>query len=273
MMKFLINSVSYHVEISGEGFPFLLLHGFTGDSSTWKPFYDKWGKHSKLIIPDLIGHGKTDSPEDATRYQIENVASDLIEILDQLGIEQVDLLGYSMGGRLALAFAILYPNRLRKLILESSSPGLSSEEEREARRMKDGELAEFIRGKGIKSFVDYWECIPLFSSMKRLPLDAQKTIRKQRLANNTVGLSNSLEGMGTGAQASFWESLHLLRNEVLLVTGEIDEKFCRIAEKMIEEIKNGKWITIKNSGHANHVEEKEKFGTIVSEFLTKEGLF
>jgi 2-succinyl-6-hydroxy-2,4-cyclohexadiene-1-carboxylate synthase len=272
-MKSLINGVSYHVEISGEGFPFLLLHGFTGDSSTWEPFYDKWGKHSKLIIPDIIGHGKTDSPEDTNRYQIEYAARDLFELLDQLGIVQVDLLGYSMGGRLAIAFANLYPNRVRKLILESSSPGLVSEGERKTRRMKDGELAEFIKEKGIKSFVDYWEDIPLFSSMKSLPLEVQQSIRKQRLANNPVGLSNSLKGMGTGAQPSFWERLHLLQNEVLLVTGEMDEKFCRVAEKMIEEIKNGKWITIKNSGHANHVEEKEKFGTIVSEFLTKEGLF
>lgn len=272
-MEYLIHGVSYHVEVFGKGFPFLLLHGFTGDYSTWEPFCNKWGNHSKLVIPDIIGHGKTDSPDDINCYQMENAASDLIEILDQLGIAQVDLLGYSMGGRLALLFTILYPNRVRKLILESSSPGLSSAEERETRKMKDAELAEFIRGKGMEIFVNYWEDIPLFSTMKRLPQEVRKTIRRQRLANNPVGLSNSLEGMGTGAQPHVWDRLHLLQNEVLLLTGDMDEKFCRIAERMSREIKNCEWITIKNSGHTNHVEEKEKFGTIVSEFLTKEGLF
>jgi 2-succinyl-6-hydroxy-2,4-cyclohexadiene-1-carboxylate synthase len=272
-MKHLINGVQYHVEVLGEGFPLLMLHGFTGDSSTWQPFYDQWGNHSKLIVPDILGHGKTESPNDAERYRIECVAEDLIEIIDQLGVEQVDLLGYSMGGRLALGFAILYPNRVRKIILESSSPGLLTSEEREIRRMKDGELAEFINDRGIEAFVDYWENIPLFGSMKHLPAKVQQAVRTQRLANNSLGLSNSLLGMGTGAQPSFWESLNQISNEVLLVTGEKDEKFCRIAEKMIKELKNGKWTTIQHSAHANHVEEKEKFGTIVSEFLTKEGLF
>jgi 2-succinyl-6-hydroxy-2,4-cyclohexadiene-1-carboxylate synthase len=272
-MKPLINGVHYHVEVFGEGFPFLLLHGFTGDSSTWQPFYDQWGNHSKLIVLDILGHGKTESPDDAKRYSIECVAGDLIEILDSLGVEKVDLMGYSMGGRLALGFAILYPNRVRKIILESSSPGLLTSEERELRRMKDGELAEFINDRGIEAFVDYWENIPLFGSMKHLPAKVQQAVRTQRLANNLIGLSNSLLGMGTGAQPSFWGSLKRISNEVLLVTGEMDEKFCRIAEKMLKELKNGKWITIQNSGHANHVEEKEKFGTIVSEFLTKEGLF
>jgi 2-succinyl-6-hydroxy-2,4-cyclohexadiene-1-carboxylate synthase len=272
-MKHLINGVHYHVEVLGEGFPFLLLHGFTGDSSTWQPFYDQWGNHSKLIVPDIIGHGKTESPNDAKRYSIKCVAGDLIEILDSLGVEQVDLLGYSMGGRLAIGFANLIPNRVRKIILESSSPGLLTAEERELRRMKDGKLAEFINEKGIEAFVDYWENIPLFDPMKQLPIEVQQAVRLQRLANNPLGLSNSLVGMGTGVQPSFWESLEEISNEVLLVTGEKDEKFCRIAEMMMRELKNSKWITIQNSGHANHVEEKEKFGTIVSEFLTKEGLF
>jgi 2-succinyl-6-hydroxy-2,4-cyclohexadiene-1-carboxylate synthase len=266
-MSYLINGVRYYVDVYGEGFPLLLLHGFTGESTTWKPFYRDWGKHSKLIIPDLIGHGKTESPHNASRYKMEFAAKDLLGILDQLGIDQVDLLGYSMGGRLALTFAILFPKRVRKLILESSSPGLPSIEEREFRCMKDKELADFIREKGIEVFVDYWEDIPLFSTMKQLPNEINKTIRRQRLSNNPIGLANSLLGMGTGMQPSWWENLNQLQHEILLVTGELDKKFCLIAEKMKKKLKNGAWISIPNSGHANHVEDQEMFGTIVSDFL------
>ncbi|WP_045523830.1 2-succinyl-6-hydroxy-2,4-cyclohexadiene-1-carboxylate synthase [Neobacillus niacini] len=267
-MQLKINNLYYHVEVCGEGYPLLLLHGFTGDYSTWKPFCPVWGKHSKLIIPDIIGHGETESPEDIIRYKIESAAEDLIMLLDQLEIEQIDLLGYSMGGRLALTIAILYPERVRKLILESASPGLKTDEERMLRRMKDGELANFINDRGIKSFVDYWEAIPLFSTMSSLPNAIKKSIREQRLANNAKGLTNSLLGMGTGSQSSWWGKLNQLSCEVLLLTGEKDEKFCKIAECMLEDMKKASWIIIIDCGHAIHVEQNEKFGTIVSDFLS-----
>lgn len=270
-MDTLIGNVCYHVEVCGEGTPLLLLHGFTGDSSTWTPFCGTWGKQAKLIIPDLIGHGKTETTADVdiTRYSIEAAANDLLQILEKNGVEKVDLLGYSMGGRLALTFAILFPEKVNRLILESASPGLSSETEREERRMKDRELAYFIKDNGISKFVDYWERIPLFETMMNLPAAVKDSIRQQRLSQSEKGLANSLIGMGTGSQPSWWEKLSNLENKVLLLTGEKDEKFCRIAEKMQKELKNSTWTIINNSGHAIHVEEKEKFGTIVSEFLTK----
>lgn len=268
-MQLQINDIGYHVEMCGEGFPLLLLHGFTGDSSTWTPFCSAWGKHFNLIIPDIIGHGKTESPIDVNHYNIESAAKDLLKLLDGLEIEQTDLLGYSMGGRLALTFALLYPERVRKLILESVSPGLKTEEERMHRRMKDRELANFINDQGIKSFVDYWEGIPLFSTMKDLPKSIQESIRSQRLSNNAMGLANSLLGMGTGSQPSWWGKLSLLNCEVLLLTGEKDEKFCKIAEKMLEDMKKAAGVVINDSGHAIHVEQREKFGTIVSDFLLK----
>ncbi|XJZ26591.1 2-succinyl-6-hydroxy-2,4-cyclohexadiene-1-carboxylate synthase [Bacillota bacterium Lsc_1132] len=268
-MDYLINGVRYHVETFGEGYPLLLLHGFTGDASTWLPFCSQWGSHSRLIMPDLIGHGKTESPQGLERYAIESVADDLRRLLDEMGIEKADLLGYSMGGRLGLTFSLLFPERVRKLILESSSPGLLTEEERKLRRKNDRHLAEMILEKGIKDFVDYWERIPLFSTMKGTPVQVKAAIRTQRLAQSPNGLANSLLGMGTGSQPSWWENLKLLTNEVLLINGEKDEKFCRIAVQMAAVLKNCKRTTIKNSGHAIHVEEPEKFGTIVSGFLTQ----
>jgi 2-succinyl-6-hydroxy-2,4-cyclohexadiene-1-carboxylate synthase len=270
-MNIIIDGIHYHVEICGEGVaPLVLLHGYTGDSSTWTPFRDAWGKHSKLIIPDIIGHGKTDSHALLSRYQIESVALDLKKILDEMGVKQFDLFGYSMGGRLALTFALLFPGRVRKLILESASPGLATENERQLRRMKDAELAKFIKDQGMSSFVDYWEEIPLFSTMKRLPSSVQQVIREQRLNNSPTGLVNSLLGMGTGFQPSWWDKLNELTCEVLLLTGAEDRKFCDIAEKMMQVLKNSSWVVIDDSGHAIHVEEPEKFGTIVSDFLSSE---
>jgi 2-succinyl-6-hydroxy-2,4-cyclohexadiene-1-carboxylate synthase len=267
-MIVLVDGIRFHLEVTGEGFPLVLLHGFTGDSSTWASFFDRWGSHSRLIVPDIIGHGRTESPEGLKHYQIEAMAHSLNTILDQMGVEQIDLLGYSMGGRLALTFAMIFPNRVRKLILESSSPGLKTASEREFRRMNDAKLAKFIIDEGVKSFVDYWEDISLFQTMKRLPASVQNKIRVQRLKNSPQGLANSLLGMGTGSQPSWWKELSGLSCEVLLLTGEEDLKFGHIAEAMSVRIKNAKWMVVENSGHAIHVEEPEKFGTIVSDFLS-----
>jgi 2-succinyl-6-hydroxy-2,4-cyclohexadiene-1-carboxylate synthase len=262
-----IEGVRYHIEICGEGYPLLLLHGFTGDSSTWMPFCKTWGLHSRMIIPDIIGHGKTEAPPQLERYQIESAAHDLNQILENLGVEKTDLLGYSMGGRLALTFAMLFPEKVRRLILESSSPGLATEAERTERRMKDGELANFIIEKGMESFVDHWEKIPLFSTMESLSPKVKAAVRQQRLSHSPQGLAKSLLGMGTGAQSSWWDSLKQLNCKILLLTGEKDDKFCGIAETMQQLLKNSRWMVVKDSGHAIHVEVKEKFGTIVSEFL------
>lgn len=268
MMKYVLNGVHYNVDTCGDGFPLILLHGFTGDSSTWNPFCKSWSNHSRLIMIDIIGHGKTESPEESNRYHILSVADDLHSLMEQLGIEKADILGYSMGGRLALTFAVRYPHRVRKLILESSSPGLMLEEERQERRIQDEKLAAFILEKGIEPFISYWENIPLFLSQQTLPKSVRDHLREQRLKNSKIGLANSLIGMGTGAQPSWWDELEYLSHETLLITGSLDQKFCEIAKKMKIKIKNCRWININGCGHAIHVEEPKKFGTIVSGFLS-----
>lgn len=263
-----IDDVSYFVSIQGEGFPLVLLHGFTGDSSTWFTLVNQLSKKRKMVCIDIIGHGKTDSPEEINRYDILSVAHDIKRILEKLNINQVDILGYSMGGRLALSIAMKYRKLVRKLVLESSSPGLQTIEERKNRQTQDEKLAERIWQTGMREFVDYWENIPLFLSQKALPLHKQQEIREQRLQNSIIGLSNSLKGMGTGVQPSWWEYLDHFEVETLLVTGALDDKFCRIAEKMVNMMKNAQWVKVNGCGHAIHVEHSEKFGTIVDGFLT-----
>lgn len=267
-MKTMINGVRYNVEQCGDGFPLVLLHGFTGAASTWKPFCPIWGQHSTLLMVDLIGHGETESPGDMARYDIKKAAMDLKELLDQLGIEKADFLGYSMGGRTAITFASLFPERVRKLVLESTTPGMVNYEDREARIQQDHKLADKIENEGLERFIDFWESIPLFKSQLNLPAEVREQIRSQRLRNDPVGLANSLRGMGTGVQPSWWDKLEVFGFETLLITGELDEKFYRIATDMASRLPNPTHLTINGCGHAIHVEEREKFGTIVSEFLS-----
>jgi 2-succinyl-6-hydroxy-2,4-cyclohexadiene-1-carboxylate synthase len=267
MMELKLNGITYSYMIKGEGHPFLLLHGFTGCKENWSFLVDLLSKNFMVIALDLIGHGSTQSPEDPDRYMFEPVCEDIDVLLEKLQIENVHLLGYSMGGRIALAFTILYPNRVTSLILESSSPGLKTEEERANRMESDKKLANDILQHGMTAFVDRWEEIPLFQSQRKLLPTKRTKIREQRLRNNPLGLANSLRGMGTGKQPSYWDKLSTLHIPAFFICGELDRKFCYIAEEMARRVRQSSICQVFQAGHAIHVEQPEFFGKIVVEFL------
>ncbi|MRX72429.1 2-succinyl-6-hydroxy-2,4-cyclohexadiene-1-carboxylate synthase [Bacillus lacus] len=262
-----LRSLNCHIDIYGQGPPLLCLHGFTGAGENWRPFIDDWARFSRVITIDLIGHGRTDAPEDSRRYTMEEAVNDLRELLLKLNIERISILGYSMGGRLALAFAAAFPEMVEKLILESSSPGLKDSRDREERKKSDSSLARLIRQEGVSKFVERWENIPLFSSQEALSEEIKSRMRKQRRNNSPIGLANSLLGMGTGVQKPYWEVLEKLNFPVLLLCGEYDQKFCDIAVGMQKLLPQGALLKIKEAGHAIHVEKPQIFGKIVEKFL------
>ncbi|WP_069201985.1 2-succinyl-6-hydroxy-2,4-cyclohexadiene-1-carboxylate synthase [Bhargavaea cecembensis] len=253
---------------SGE--PLVLLHGFTGSSAVWKRFEESFAAY-RLIMPDLTGHGRTDSPDEPERFRMEEQVRDLDELLGRLGIGTFSLLGYSMGGRVAIGYAAEHPERVRRLILESTSPGLAAEQDRRNRRESDRKLAAFIRNEGIAAFTNHWESIPLFSSQKSMPEARRRSVREGRLRNRPEGLSGSLLGIGTGSQPSYWERLGELAMPVFLITGSLDRKYNEIAERMVRLLPDGRHVDIKDAGHAVHVENPERFATIVKEAMNNEG--
>ncbi|MUV39250.1 2-succinyl-6-hydroxy-2,4-cyclohexadiene-1-carboxylate synthase [Lentibacillus sp. JNUCC-1] len=160
-----------------------------------------------------------------------------------------------------------FPERVKTLVLESASPGLAEEAERQARIERDEVLARRIESQGLVAFVDFWENIPLFDSQKQLASEVQKALRAERLSQTEAGLSSSLRGMGTGAQPSLWHHLEELACPVLLITGAYDPKFVRINTEMEAEIPNPQLDIVPQSGHAIHVEFPSVFGKILSTFL------
>lgn len=266
-----VRDVNVNLDVWNETFEdtLILLHGFTGSVTTWEQVVAQLPTNIRIIAIDLLGHGKTDAPTNPSRYSMEEQVKDLEEVFTALNLEVFSLLGYSMGGRVALSYAEAYPHRIKQLILESASPGLETEEERLLRRKSDEHLADKIEKDGITAFVNQWENIPLFHSQKKLPSKVQKVIRNERLSQKEIGLANSLRSMGTGAQKSLWSKLHQFKMPVYLLTGELDVKFCNIAKQMKKQIAFGEHIIIKNVGHAIHVENPTQFATIVKDILTK----
>ncbi len=266
-----INSCSYHCSENGNGRPLILLHGFTGSSVNWRRVTAVLSNHFRLITIDLLGHGRTDSPNNPARYRMEQASADLIALLDNLGVAQTALLGYSMGGRLALYTAVHHPHRISRLILESASPGLQTAVERSERRQRDEALAGQIERDGIPTFVDFWESLSLWESQKRLPEGIRLTLRRQRLQNNSKGLANTLRGMGTGVQPSLWPRLADLHMPVLLLAGALDEKFVGINRQMAAQLPSARLQIVADAGHTIHLERPSIFNHLLLQFLNQSG--
>ncbi len=148
--------------------------------------------NTRTIAVDLTGHGKSTIPEDIDRYSMDQQVEDLEELFTELSLDQFILVGYSMGGRVALAYTVRHSKRVSSLILESSSPGLKTKVEREERQVADRQLAERILTDGLPAFIDFWGNIPLFASQKTLSEEKQLAVRNERLSQSEIGLANSL---------------------------------------------------------------------------------
>ncbi|RIV29220.1 2-succinyl-6-hydroxy-2,4-cyclohexadiene-1-carboxylate synthase [Alicyclobacillaceae bacterium I2511] len=265
--KVRLGEVSYQTYTQGQGDVVLLLHGFTGSAHSWSAIAAALAKNFTVVTVDILGHGQTSAPTDCLRYQMEQVALDLTQVMVALEHPRFSCLGYSMGGRLAIALACLYPQQVKRLIVESGSPGLATAAERQARRTADEHLADWLMSVEKEQFVDYWEQLPIFAEYSMLPLDVQRQVRAIRLSHTKVGLAGSLRGMGTGAQPSFWDLIESLTLPVLLLTGETDKKFCTIAEKMKSHLPTAQVESIFAAGHAVHLQQTEVFIQQVHRFL------
>ena len=263
-----INDIHLNVEVSGKGPPLLLLHGFTGSAATWTPHAPAWEGFTTVAV-DLLGHGDSDHPRDPGRYRMERCVDDLAALLEQLGIERAALLGYSMGGRIALRLALRSPGRISALVLESAAPGIEDVAERETRMRSDAALADAIERDGIAAFVDRWESQPLFSSQATLPEPVRSALRRQRLSNDPRGLANSLRGIGAGAEEPVFDRLSELRMPVLLITGALDEKYCSLARRTAAALRSTRHEVVADAGHAVHLEEPEAFAEAVRSFLSE----
>jgi 2-succinyl-6-hydroxy-2,4-cyclohexadiene-1-carboxylate synthase len=262
-----INGIKLNVEVEGEGPPLVLLHGFTGSGASWHKVAQELAPHYTVITIDALGHGKSSIPLDPIRYSMPYVASDFVAVLDALNINQALLLGYSMGGRMALHIATVAPQRLRGLILESASPGLRTNSERAARVQSDEQLAQLLETQGLENFVHYWEQLPLFESQQRLPVATRQTQHHQRLQNNPIGLANSLRGAGTGRQEPLWDKLKTLTIPTLLIAGQLDTKYFELAQEMLDLIPTSTLVGWKDCGHTVHLENSHTFAQAVLKFL------
>jgi 2-succinyl-6-hydroxy-2,4-cyclohexadiene-1-carboxylate synthase len=223
----------------------------------------------RTVRVDLIGHGKSDSPPDPARYTMAHAVEDVMALLHHLDIEETALVGYSLGGRVALHFALEAPQLLWALVLESVSPGIDDPMERDARFAGDAQLAASIERDGLEPFVERWQSQPLFASQSRLPVAALDEQRRQRLENSPLGLANSLRGMGAGAQDDLRPRLHEIEVPTLVLAGELDARYAALAPILAGAIAGAEQHVIPGAGHTTHLEQPDAYASLVTGFLAR----
>lgn len=214
---------------------------------------------------DLPGHGKTQTEGDRA-YSMESTARGIIRFLDESGISSCVLVGYSMGGRLALYLALHFSNYFSKVVLESASPGLKTQAERNQRIQKDLALAKRLETEDFSAFLAAWYRQPLFASLQAHPQFEQ--MLTHRLCNDPFKLATSLRYLGTGQQPSLWNTLRLNSVPILLLAGALDQKFVDIN---IEMAACHPLITLNiadRCGHNIHFENAAWYAQTIQSFLS-----
>lgn len=241
----------------------LALHGFTGSALDFEAL--AWGlDHHRVVAVDLPGHGQTRAPQGGwTEASWERALCALIrEHVDT----PVDLLGYSLGARSALALALAAQELVRRVILVGGTAGIE-DDARAARRDADEALAQRIEREGAETFVAWWMSQPIIATQDRAPAPLRRRQVARRTTLDAPGLAESLRQFGQGASSRRWDRLHELKAPALLVAGERDPRYVDMAMRVAERWKGARCCIVPDAGHAPHLEQPEAFAELVASWL------
>jgi 2-succinyl-6-hydroxy-2,4-cyclohexadiene-1-carboxylate synthase len=174
------------------------------------------------------------------------------------------VVGYSMGGRLALRAVLREPWSYRALVLLGATPGIEEEGQRRSRKAADDELASWMETAGIQAIVDHWERQPVFATQAPDLVERQ---RRGRMSHEPARLAAMLRATGQGVLPPVWHELHRLTMPVLAVAGERDDRYAQIAERMAREVPRGQAALVSDAGHAAHLEQPDEFSDLLLDFL------
>ncbi len=241
----------------------VLLHGFMGTARDWDAALPALSPRFWCVAPELPGHGRRrlGGPLEMGAW-----AGALAATIRAQGLSRAHLMGYSMGGRLALRAAIEAPEVVDRLVLEGTSAGIEGSAERLARAAQDDALAALIRVEGLEVFLRRWYGAPLFESLGREPGRLEAVIAA-RADQDPESMARIIAGMSPGRQRSEWDRLGGVRCPTLIVAGELDEKYRGLGARMVGLMGSARQAIVEGAGHNAHLERPGAFVDRVVEFL------
>ena len=246
---------------SPEALRVAMVHGFTQNAACLRSLASavdaaiiEAGASSTIALVDAPGHGSSDH-DDADLVGAARL------IVDAVG--DGHYVGYSMGGRMLLHAALLFPDRFASLTLIGATAGIESPTDRAARTEADEQLARRLESDGLGPFLDLWLGLPLFAS-----LPAEAACRDDRMQNRVDGLAASLRTCGTGNQFPLWHLLDQIDLPVQVIAGTEDTKFSEIGRLMVERLPHARFESVAG-GHAVHSEQPAAVAQLISDFVLR----
>nr|WP_283808538.1 2-succinyl-6-hydroxy-2,4-cyclohexadiene-1-carboxylate synthase [Lujinxingia sediminis] len=243
----------------------VFLHGFMGSGRDFGQLCERLGAHRHCVRVDLPGHGRSVGLLRQTPMSIRAMVEEVVGLLDHLEFEAVDVVGYSMGGRVAMLLALQHPERVRTLVLESASPGIEGKEERAERARLDGARAREMREEGLEHFLERWYQLELFESLRAHP--GFEGMVRERSRGDVQALSRVVAEASPGLQESLWSRLSELAIPSLWLAGELDARYAAMSERAAHR-SGGEVRIIEGAGHSAHLEAPDAVADAISGFWT-----
>ncbi|MFP6665046.1 MAG: 2-succinyl-6-hydroxy-2,4-cyclohexadiene-1-carboxylate synthase [Deltaproteobacteria bacterium] len=252
---------------AGRGEAMVLLHGFTGNVTSWDDLGSRLESSYRVVRVELPGHGASPAPADPAAARLPAVADALAARLDRLGIERAHFIGYSMGGRALLHFAAAHGKRILSMAVLSASPGIEDSEERAVRAAADSALARRLEGEGLEAFVERWMAQPLFASLAQIDPASFAAERARKLSGKAPAFAAALRAMSPGHQPSLWTALADMAAPALIVAGTLDEKYGAIATRTVAAMPQARLALLAGAGHSLLVEKPAELAALIEDFL------
>lgn len=245
MEKININGIELAYTRRGTGTPLVLLHGYPFDHHTWDEVVPLLEDTFDLILPDLRGFGESTTVN--APYTMDDFASDIAGLLDQLGIQKTALAGHSMGGYVALAFARLYPERISGLGLVSSQVLADPPDRKEGRYKSAAEAAE----KGIGGVMN--AMAPKFTDNPDLQAFARKMMERQ----DPQAYVGALKAMAERRDST--PLLASMKYPVVVIHGDADVLIpIERAREVKDALPHASLVEVTGAGHMPMMEDKEQ---------------
>ena len=263
----IINGININYFVSGEGEAIVLIHGHPFDHTMWQPQIHAFSEKYRVIVPDLRGYGKSSLPETGTT-RFEDYATDVIGLLNALGVDTFHVAGLSMGGQLAMECYRQAPSRVRSIILADTFAGLDTPEGKKARN--DG--ADRMEREGMGGYAN--ESIHKMIKAGHVTTMPAIAAHVMRMMTNTLPKAAATAMRARSERIDYLtEVLPKINVPVLILVGRQDE-FTPVtkAEEMHAALPDSQLVVIEDAGHMPNLEQPDEFNEIMLAFLGGETL-